>query len=531
VIGEAIELVWRGGLKVLNKHSEFYDFDMLLFAILAIMVICAALLRPLIPYDTMAYHLPFATKLANVPKADDFFLYSKYYRSTYADRFLGFPLLPYYVQGYLFSFTQAMAYLPLVAAVPLLLLANYAGKLFHVSRSIYLCLCLTVPMIAIHAHCSFVDLFSGALVAALAFITIKFLENQPSFRERIYLGVSFIFVSLLCGQTKFFTIPAVYALCLVGMWAAFSRCETRKQALVLVLIFCLAASAASFKLLSNWVIFKNPFYPVSTMFFSGPEPVWATDPGYLKFLGPLARPAYFILSITELHIFLNGFTPLYNVLHSTRGDEMYMAGFGFINVAAFLFWQMFFYFRKAKRPDTLVDNTAKILLLLLVLTAIMPQAHVLRYWMYIPFVAALLVIFELRQFRYPVKVLFIICSIAIFWINNTYYIESPYQLFNFDRIRSIPISVPPIEGANKVLARTNVGPLPIERIHKLSPSYVCTGDTVMFPFAFSTVLNGGSWKTNPPECSQPDNTECKCFVDYVGSELIIRDSGCSDMDS
>ncbi len=515
---------------MLNKLNESYDFDLVLFSILAVLILCAALLRPIIPYDTMAYHLPFATKLANVPKADDFFLYSKYYRNTYADRFLGFPLFPYYVQGYLFKFTQAMAYLPLVAAVPLLLLVVYARKLFPVSRTIYLCLCLTVPVIAMHAHCSFVDLLSGALVAALAFITIKFLEYQQPFRGRVYLGIAFIFLSFLCGQTKFFTIPAVYALCLVGVWAAFSRCGTRKQAFFLVLLLCLAASAASLKLLLNWIDFKNPFYPVSTMLFQGPEPVWATDPGYLQFLGPLARPAYFVLSITELHIFLNGFTPLYNALHSTRGDLMYMGGFGYINVAAFLVWQVFFYFRRGKRPDSLVDNTAKILLLLLILTAIMPQAHVLRYWMYIPFVAALLVLLQLRQFRSGVKVVFIICTLSIFSINNAYFIEYPYQLIDFERLSSRPIVVAPIQGPNQAYARTNLDPLPIAKIQELKPAYVCTGDTVMFPFSFSTVLNEGNWKTNSPECDRPDNTECKCYVDYVGNELVIKDSGCTEKD-
>lgn len=480
------------GIRLKACLDTIYASDLILFTLLSILLISISLLRPHIPYDTIAYHLPFGVKLVHLEKAGDFSLYSKCYGEGLEYRFLGFPTLPYYILGYLFQlFGKSLRVLPLISAIPLILLALSVKNLFNLSRSLFLFACFAVPMIAIHSHCSYIDMFTGILVASLAFITIKLLEFQPSFKERCYLGIIFIIISFLCGQTKFFAIPFVCPLALISAWASLSRCKDRKQGLLLAGIFAVAVCVSSLKLLTNWVQFNNPFYPIATMMFKGPQGVWSTDPGYLSFLGPLARPIYFITSLTELDLWIRGIKPLYSLDRSGESDLVFTAGFGFLCVIAFLLWEIFYY-KTISDKDVRVKYSLIVLIILLTINSIMPQSHVLRYWMYIPFVALLLVLLQLEAFSINVRRLFILSAAILSCINMIY-------TLSYDRLVDFKLNPTPR--------------FEVHQIQEIKPAYVCTGDKVYFPFLFSTVMNDGDWKTNTPECNE-NNNACKCFIDF-----------------
>lgn len=488
-----------------------YDLDLILFTCLALTLVAMGLLHPVVPYDTVAYHLPFGAKLAHIDKAEDFFLYDKHHLNAYEYRFLGFPLFPYYIQGYLFRIFRSWRVLPLVSSISLILLCMYVKKLFNISRSLFLLLCVTVPMIAIHSQSSYVDLFCGSLVASLAFITIKYLEFQPSFKERLHLGITFVIISFLCGQTKFFTLPFVYPLALICAWASMSRCHDRKQGSLLAIIFFTAGVAACLKLFSNWHQFNNPFYPIGTTLFDGPEPAWSSwsaSPGYMTFLGPLVRPIYFFCSVTELDLLIRGIKPLYTVIDSAQGDTVYTAGFGFMNVIAFVLWQIY-YFKYAGYRDARVVNSIKIFALMLTINSVLPQCFVLRYWMYIPILACFLALVQLSTCNnLRTKVVFIVSAVCVFMVMNAY-TNYYYQLF-----------------------QRNIRPtyvFPAEAIQKANPSYICTSERVEYPFGFSTVLNKGNWKTNPPACNEI-NDDCKCFVDIIRTEYLFNCTGCGKIE-
>ncbi len=486
-----------------NQKTQF-DFDLLFFILLSGIVLAAALLRASVPWDTLAYHLPFGSKLVNIPKSEDFSLHNVAYKDVLLNRFHGIPLFPYYIHGYLFRIFGSMRYLTLISAIPLLITAWFAKSFFGVSRSLFLLLCLTVPLIAIHAHTSYTDLMSGALVALCTFIAIKMFELEQSLRQRYVLALSFFFLSFLSGQTKYFAIPFIFVLAVFCVYAVLSRSDKPKEGWPIAALFLLAVLAASTKLITNYIEFNNPVYPIGFWRFSGPEATWRTDPAYLSFLGILAGPLYFILSLTELDLVIRGIQPYYTLAAGSGWhDKVFTAGFGFVNVICFILWQLF-YFLKAKHKDPTVTITAIILIVMLSVNSLLTQAHLLRYWLYIPFIAILLVLFQLKQFGTGVKIAFVIGTFILL-IPGHIYTDSTQRLFGPALYSDPHYDLRPIQATN--------------------PDFVCTGNNVSFALLFTTVLNEGNWKTDTPECQQ-DIKACKCFVDFVDGNLIITQSGC-----
>ncbi len=481
-----------------------YDLDLLLFIIFSVIILAAALLRASIPWDTLAYHLPFGSKLVHVAKSDDFSLRNVAYKDLLLNRFLGIPLFPYYIHGYIFRITGSMRYLTLISAIPLLLTAWFAKSLFGVSRSLFLLLCLTVPLIAIHTHTSYTDVMSGALVALSAFITIKMFEPEQSFRQRCILALGFFFLSFLCGQTKYFALPFTFVLSVVCAYASISRSHNPKEGWLLAAVFMIAALAASTKLIINYIQFGNPVYPIGFWRFSGPEAAWYTDPLYLSFLKPLAGPLYFILSLTEVDLIIRGIQPYYTLASGSGWhDKVFTAGFGFVNVIAFLLWEIF-YFIRAKRKDPTIIITTFVFIAMLFINSFLTQSHLLRYWLYIPFMAILLVLLQLKQFGRGVKILFVLAALLLL-IPANIYTDSNQRLFGPPFYSEPRYDLRPIQATN--------------------PDFVCTGNNVSFALLFTTVVNEGNWKTDAPECQQ-DIEACKCFVDFVDGNLTIKQSGC-----
>jgi hypothetical protein len=188
------------------------------------------------------------------------------------------------------------------------------------------------------------------------------------------------------------------------------RTEPRtRRTLVAALVAASLLSGAS--ALANAVRHGNPVYPFDTtiagMHFAGPEPEYRNYPDYTARLGPLARPANWLLSITEIDWLIRGVKPEYTMDSATgdrprRYNPARTGGYGGVLVAATLALGVWLYSRTRRRdPDALRGRGFMLALFafLSVFTGFMPQSHELRYYLYWPLLLMIVVATLVRDAR------------------------------------------------------------------------------------------------------------------------------------
>jgi hypothetical protein len=167
-------------------------------------------------------------------------------------------------------------------------------------------------------------------------------------------------------------------------------------------VLALANFAASAWLIRNELQFANPFYPLRIVIagkteFRGPEDpyIHANPPDYLLYGSTSMKfpePVNFMLSATELDWTMRGVAPWYDIGSVTgnsprRGGPSRTGGWGglFVLINAGLLGTQLF--RLRRRPtDALQHLLARDTALLTAVVACLPQAHELRYWLFLPLV-------------------------------------------------------------------------------------------------------------------------------------------------
>ena len=373
------------------------------------LVVLASLLRPVVPWDSWAYHLPFSAWLWDIGDARRTFILGEQLSARYA----GFPLFAEFLQGALWKASGSMAASTLVNSASLCALVAAAGIVIRGSLPIMAFGSLSIPLVAFHSTSNYIDLFVAVMIC-LQVIAAWQVERQA---RQVYLtplrrpldGWSGIFIvaAVAVGNSKFQALVVSMAISgFLALYLIFNRAKLAtgvlpRLAVVLALASVLSLATAA----RNTVAFGNPFYPVRInlpalgVTLPGAEDEYSSRPNYAESLGAMSKPVYWILSVTEIDWKVRQVPVTYN-LDANTGDQAKRFGPGrtggtwgfFIGCCCILaLWLSVLAFR---RNTDGFPNGIFILLLfsfLTVLTAFMPQSHEMRYYLYWPILLLLMI--------------------------------------------------------------------------------------------------------------------------------------------
>src|SRR5438876_3443739 len=138
-------------------------------AALALMVV-ASVTRPHFSWDSWAYHLPFSARLWDVGGAGSAFVLTKHLEDLYR----GSPLGAEFLQGALWKLTGTINATALINSAALLAFVAVGARTLGVSLPLLTFGILAVPMVAIHAASSYIDLFVAVAICFQVLAAVRF---------------------------------------------------------------------------------------------------------------------------------------------------------------------------------------------------------------------------------------------------------------------------------------------------------------------------------------------------------------------
>lgn len=377
-------------MKFINCFSLTLGLGLFLFAIL----------NPDLAWDSWAYHFPFSAKLLGFDNA-------QYVMDAGAtERYKGFPVLAEYMQGLLWYLTTSVNSTSLLNFISLIGFVSVVTYFLDIKMGPTFLLLISFPLIGIHLVSSYIDLFLGVL------LSIEFILGMAIYRSQLELTASgskdysklhiqlalFFVFCFASGMTKFNgTIISVALISWMLFYVHLPRSKNLVQRRLVRYVLVLCIVGAGCKPLINIYELGNPFYPVQVDLLYklfgvvGPEKEYQNYPAYLTWLGFLARPIYFILSITEIDWAIRGVNVLYNV-DSVTGDaakrfgSARTGGFNGIYVIILIGFQ-FIVFKKLSAIRSFSSwekYYISSMAFWVVIASFMPQSHELRYSLYVP---------------------------------------------------------------------------------------------------------------------------------------------------
>lgn len=373
--------------------------DVVAACVLALAV-AASLARPLLYWDSWAYHLPFSALLLDIGGARARLLLGEYMQGRYD----GFPVAAEFIQGLLWKAAGSLNATALVNSAAFGVLCIVAARALKASFAVLVFAALAAPLIAIHVISTYIDLFVGACVALQALAAVK-MESAARRGE----GRLFVWCAVYVGSAALAGNSKITSLALSGAIGAFtagyvivrgSKSGRRRALLIAVALGAALGGASAFK---NLVHYHNPLYPFAATILGyqlqGPEGEYRTYPPYTKALGALGRPLNWLLSITEIDWKLRGIEPAPTIdMHSEpdtpEGLPARTGGLWPPLVVASIAVVAWLAIRLSRRDPEQSRERRFLLCLFLfitIVTACMPQSQELRYSLYWPLTLVIVV--------------------------------------------------------------------------------------------------------------------------------------------
>lgn len=360
-------------------------------------------------YDSLAYHLPFASRLAGIcPKSC--YQMGNLLESIYD----GFPKLYEWLVGTIWAATGSLQMAHLLNLLALILFCVYLRQWFRIPPSWSFVGLLAVPLIQIHVTSGYIDLPLN-LAASAAILSLMVLAQSP---ESFGLGRHLFVVACLAlvANSKYqmlsvaaalgVTLFALVALPLargrrVGPWVPY-RIMSWLQLLVYFGVAGMVVSAWS---INNLMTYNNPFYPldfhVFGIAFTGPyTDVVDTMPEdwISKAWADVPSPLRWLASVLEIQAY--DFRPLpWNIDQGNvafAAPSFRMGGY-FVSYVLFLCCFLVWRLGAIHRGSRLLLTATFLLMTLLVV--ILPAAHILRYyafWIIVLVSICLISVFDAR---------------------------------------------------------------------------------------------------------------------------------------
>jgi len=397
----------------------------------------------LIGWDPLFYHLPFAARIWGITPATAFG-FVDYLEEVYR----GFPLLTEGLQGLLWRVTGRMQAANLVALGSLTLYCVFARAYLRLPGAVLFLALLATPLIQIHASTSFVDLPANLACAAALILAYRRCLTcaTPAPRETGLL----ILALGATANMKMQLLPIVLlVLCTVLARLVYlyrvGDVATRTRIAYTVLAVAVATPLLFATYLKNTVLYHNPLYPIPVGILGVELPFgWDAYPKVPEYLQDAPQAVRWLCSILEFRAFDPARPSLWtgdqgSVPDDSPGDRM--GGYGFPFVLLNLALLAFLALRTRSREARI---GALGFLLVSVLTAFLPQSHLLRYYLYWMITLLNLNITLLTQVRLRVPVTLgrfaaacCLCLLAVAVLTQGVYLRPTDQRARLDYIAAI----------------------------------------------------------------------------------------------
>ncbi|WP_267383229.1 hypothetical protein [Cyanobacterium sp. uoEpiScrs1] len=334
--------------------------------------------------DAFMYHIPFAARIWGIIPVEQ---YAFEYNTEH--RFLGFPLLANFLQGFFWFIFQRPEATNLLCYVSLIGFIVYL--IFYLKIPFYLgtIALLAVPMIHMHAARSYIDLPGNVAVSILILTTYLFYVNRININ---FKNLLVIFLSAtLAANIKFQLIPVTFIiLCftlakvLIQFWKNNTQRKHRIIGLTKPLLISFVAGLIIFATpIKNLVLYQNPFYPVKVEIAGVVLNHNEAAPDFMheniKKLPPTFRWAKSVLEIDAFDSRRPWQWTLGMDFISWNEERFGMGGYfgGYVvfNILLFIYLSW-----KGNNIESKVATALMVVMTLL--TSIMPQSYELRYYMY-----------------------------------------------------------------------------------------------------------------------------------------------------
>ena len=372
-------------------------------------------------FDTFAYHLPFAGRLAGVCD-DGCFRMADYGEALFA----GFPKLFHRLQALFWRVTGAPQALDLLTVAALVLYALFLRQSFAVPAGWTFVALLAVPLIQIHVSSSYIDLPLN-LAAAAVILTLLILTRAPERFGARHLGGAFACLVLMANSKP--QMQGVAGALGLALFAACGLLMLRGRQVGpfhpkratgwagMIAAFVAAGALVAASAIANAITFANPFYPIQLPALNLVGPVRALEAGWDSLApawGAVPAPVRWLASVLEIEAYSYRelpwtFDQAYCVSAASwrecwrlPGPSFRMGGYFVVYVlflAAFFLWRCRACAPAARR--SLLGTMALVTLL----AAVLPHAHELRYysfWMIVLASLCLIAVFD-PQVRMPGK--------------------------------------------------------------------------------------------------------------------------------
>jgi hypothetical protein len=372
-------------------------------------------------WDTFMYHLPFAARHAGLGVPYDFW---PYIQACYE----GFPPLPEFLQGMLWRATGSINATGVLNYLALGLFFFFCWRYLGARLWVMVLLCLTAPLVLIHAASSYVDLFSNALLAigVTAFLTMLLFDRW---------GDKKLLMWALAGMagamwSKYATVPIV-AVLFIGQMVVYGRRWSDLKARRFLGWVLMALVVALIPYLKNLGIHHNPTWPGGIPSLKNTFPYLIDSSSMQQLQSPphlrdASRVTLFIHSIFEIgHPVSYPNRERWIIDQGNAGIAYRSGGFWVVGVITAGLAAILLGFLSARRHGVIIFTA---LATLLCLISVLPESHELRYFQFLPLTVAALVAMLIPRVhsRYPaVTLVLLLLFLGEFvWIakvNRAYY--------------------------------------------------------------------------------------------------------------
>ena len=227
-------------------------------------------------WDSLAYHWPFAARIAGICDRDCFLM-----PPGYENRYDGFPKLWHALQGLLWKVTGTPAVADLLSITMAILLCLYLLRRFQVPVTWSWLALIAIPEVQIQLTSSYVDLPLN-LAITLSLMVLLRLTFEPDANNRIDVAIALLGLAIAANSKSQLVVVCliIWTVIVIVVARKPSTIRWRRPAATAVALLAVGATALLPQYLLNLRTFGNPFYPIAVhigpITLPGPEPMMQT---------------------------------------------------------------------------------------------------------------------------------------------------------------------------------------------------------------------------------------------------------------
>ncbi|MBE9167813.1 hypothetical protein IQ238_09875 [Pleurocapsales cyanobacterium LEGE 06147] len=365
-------------MKFFQKRYGVVTFLNLVVSIVAISLFFKAIIDVDKSYDTWMYHVPFAARLWGIIPRELHIFYD-----AEEARFAGFPVLVEFLQGFFWFITGRVQAGNLVDYLSLGLYCFFLKAYFQVPLYLSAIAFLAVPLVQVHVTSSYVDLPGGVCLSILIMMTyLLYIKKGEDVYNKRNLFLIFL-AAAGAANIKFQLVPLVVFVLFFALfriiWLRWQKMQAGEKPYKWLLTFIPLVFLTSLLIfatpIKNVVIYGNPFYPikieVAGAVLNHQLGFYQHAADSIKDVPQVQRWLYSILEINAPRWSIDQWSP--------DPTKSRLGGFFGAYVVFHLLLLGYLFWRNRSRETTVA---IALLAVISIVTAIAPQSHELRYYLY-----------------------------------------------------------------------------------------------------------------------------------------------------